>query len=535
MSQKRQQREEGTSFDERRPRKSPTFKSVVLDVMNLRRLQNLMEPVLEPLVRRVVKEEVDSALRKYIISMKRNCGKEVQPSESRNLQLKFLNAISLPVFTGTRIEGDGCTSMEVALVDMLTGQVVSSGPGSSGKVEIVVLEGDFDGDERDDWTLEEFKNNIVREREGKKPLLTGDVIMTLKGGTGFVGDVLFTDNSSWTRSRKFRLGARLLDDIGGFRVREARSEPFVVRDHRGELYKKHHPPSLSDEVWRLEKIGKDGAFHKRLRKERVNTVQDFLMLLFLDPTRLRNILGTGMSAKMWEVTVEHARTCVLDKKLYLYNTTQKNAVVFDVVGQLMGISSNGHYIPTDKLSEAEKAGCFYLFTFLILLLLPSLLAEARRMVISAFADREKIITIDDESSLNMPTSSSLSILQSSSNLPSEASRSAYLQQNATSPDYTPSVYSIGGLSSFDDCLQGVDPMDIRYDQHLSYPGPADNLICDADAMDTTFCANEHFQYFETDCSIQSSNMELSADIQSAINAFIPCSSVPNDKTQSGWN
>ncbi|KAK4437167.1 Calmodulin-binding protein 60 A [Sesamum alatum] len=527
MSQKRQQPEEGTSFDERRPRKSPTFKSVVLDVMNLQRLQNLMEPVLEPLIRRVVKEEVDSALRKYIISMKRNCGKDVQPSESRSLQLKFSNAISLPVFTGTRIEGEGCTSMEVALVDMLTGQVVSSGPGSSAKVEIVVLEGDFDGDERDDWTLEEFKNNIVREREGKKPLLTGDVIMTLKDGTGFIGDVLFTDNSSWTRSRKFRLGARLVDDIGGFRVREARSEPFVVRDHRGELYKKHHPPSLSDEVWRLEKIGKDGAFHKRLRKERVNTVQDFLLLLFLDPTRLRNILGTGMSAKMWEVTVEHARTCVLDKKLYLYNTTQKNAVVFNVVGQLMGISSNGHYVPVDKLSEAEKA-------------------EARQIVISAFADREKIITIDDESSLNMPTSSSLSIFQSSSNLPSEAGchqalnshkigRSTYLQQNASSPDYTPSVYSIGGLSSFDDCLQGVDPMDIRYDQHLSYPGPVDSLICDADAMDTTFCANEHLQYFDTDCSIQSSNMELSADVQSAINAFIPCSSVPNDKTQSGWN
>ena len=33
-------------------------------------------------------------------------------------------------------------------------------------VEIVVLEGDFDGDEG---------NNIVREREGKKSLLTGDV------------------------------------------------------------------------------------------------------------------------------------------------------------------------------------------------------------------------------------------------------------------------------------------------------------------------------------------------------------------------
>ncbi|KAK4409430.1 Calmodulin-binding protein 60 A [Sesamum angolense] len=170
------------------------------------------------------------------------------------------------------------------------------------------------------------------------------------------------------------------------------------------------------------------------------------------------ILGTGMSAKMWKVTVEHARTCVLDKKLHLYNTTtQKNAVVFYVVGQLMGISSNGNYIPADKLSEAEKAGCVYLFAFLILLLLLSLVAEAHRMVISAFSDRDKIISIDDESSLNMPTSSSLSIFQSSSNLPSEASChqslnspkigvSTYLPQNASSPDYTPSVYSIGGLS-----------------------------------------------------------------------------------------
>ncbi|KAK6123411.1 hypothetical protein DH2020_042834 [Rehmannia glutinosa] len=307
MSQKRQQREEGTSFDDKRPKKSPSFKSVVLEVMNLCKLQNLMEPVLEPLIRRVVKEEVDSALRKYIISMKRNCGKDLHLSEPRSLQLQFLNTISLPVFTGTRIEGEGGTSMEVALVDSLTRQVVSNDLGSSAKVEIVVLEGDFDGDEKDNWTFEEFRNNTVRERAGKKPLLSGDVIVTLKDGTGL----------------------------------------------------KHHPPSLSDEVWRLEKIGKDGAFHKRLRKERINTVQDFLMSLFLDPTRLRNILGNGMSAKMWEVTVEHARTCVLDKKLYLYGASQSNGVVFNVVGQVMGIFSNGQYVPSDKLSETEKACFFY--------------------------------------------------------------------------------------------------------------------------------------------------------------------------------
>ena len=55
------------------------------------------------------------------------------------------------------------------------------------------------------------------------------------------------------------------------------------------VYKKHHPPSLSDKVWRLEKIGKDGAFHKRLTFERVRTVKDFLILLNLDPARLRNV------------------------------------------------------------------------------------------------------------------------------------------------------------------------------------------------------------------------------------------------------
>ncbi|GFQ03873.1 hypothetical protein PHJA_002531100 [Phtheirospermum japonicum] len=356
MSQKRQQREEGSSsFDERRPRKSPSFKSVVLEVMNLCKLQNLMEPVLEPLIRKVVKEEVDTALRKYIISMKRNCGNDIHPSESMSLQLQFVNAISLPVFTGTRIEGEGGTSMEINLVDSLSGQVVSNGLGSSAKVEVLVLEGDFDGDEKDNWTVEEFRNNTVRAREGKKALLSGEVTLTLNDGWGVIGNVVFTDNSSWTRSRKFRLGARILDDLGDVRVREARSEAFIVRDHRGELYKKHHPPSLSDEVWRLEKIGKDGAFHKRLRKERIHTVQDFLKLLFLDPTRLRSILGTGMSVKMWDITAEHARTCVLDNKLYSYVASQTNGVVFNVVGQVMGIFSNGQYIPSDKLSEAEQA------------------------------------------------------------------------------------------------------------------------------------------------------------------------------------
>lgn len=164
----------------------------------------------------------------------RNCGKDTHSSEPRNLKLQFTNSLSLPVFTGARIEGEENSNVQVALVDCISGQVVKSVPESSAKVEIVVLEGDFDGDEGDNWTLEEFKNNIVREREGKKPLLTGDPVLNLKDGVGFVGEISFTDNSSWTRSRRFRLGARIVDNSHGIRVKEAKTESFIVRDHRGE-------------------------------------------------------------------------------------------------------------------------------------------------------------------------------------------------------------------------------------------------------------------------------------------------------------
>lgn len=166
--------------------------------------------------------------------MCRNGGKDAHPYELRSLKLRFLDSISPPVFTGTRIEGEDGSSLRVALVDALSGQVVTTGPESSAKVEIVVLEGDFDSDEGNNWTVEEFRDNIVREREGKKPLLNGDAILNLKDGIGLVGDISFTDNSSWTRSRKFRLGARLVDNFDGIKVIEAKTESFVVRDHRGE-------------------------------------------------------------------------------------------------------------------------------------------------------------------------------------------------------------------------------------------------------------------------------------------------------------
>lgn len=80
-----------------------------------------------------------------------------------------------------------------------------------------------------------------------------------------------------------------------------------------------------------------------------------------------------MSAKMWEVTVEHARTCVLDKRMFVYcphSSEQKAGVVFNIVGQVMGLLSESHYVPINKLSEIEKvfllsSQIYFLFLFLI--------------------------------------------------------------------------------------------------------------------------------------------------------------------------
>ncbi|XP_060204795.1 calmodulin-binding protein 60 A-like isoform X2 [Lycium barbarum] len=506
-----------------------------MKVMNMHRVQHFMEPVLEPLIRRVVKEEVELALRKYMTTMKRNCGKDVYACELRSLKLKFLDVISPPVFTGTRIEGEE-SSLKVALVDALTGQVVSSGPESCSKVEIVVLEGDFDGDDADNWTAEEFKNNIVREREGKKPLLTGDAFLFLKDGIGWVSDISFTDNSSWTRSRKFRLGARLVDSFEGINVREAKTESFIVRDHRGELYKKHHPPSLSDEVWRLEKIGKDGAFHRRLSKERVNSVKDFLTLLYLDPTRLRNVLGTGMSTKMWEVTVEHARTCLLDKKMYLYYPSEsvpKTGVAFNIVGQVMGLLPDCQLVPADNLSETQKD-------------------DARNLVICAFRHWEEVVSFEDESSL-IDWVMQISTVQFSSNSPmvgtsdgsdnvlasQKVNRSEYQQLSASTPDIMPSFCSIAGFSILDDyVLHGIDNMDVTFDQPLNFPGQDTNsLMADTDSITPPpFCDDDHLSFFGTDYSLPSPNFAPSPDLQCAVSSFLSHNSaiVPLDKAQRRW-
>lgn len=52
---------------------------------------------------------------------------------------------------------------------------------------------------------------------------------------------------------------------------------------------KHHPPGLEDEIWRLESIGKDGPYQKKLNEENIRTVGDFLFSYFKDSKKLQKV------------------------------------------------------------------------------------------------------------------------------------------------------------------------------------------------------------------------------------------------------
>ncbi|CAD6215249.1 unnamed protein product [Miscanthus lutarioriparius] len=412
------------------------LRDVITEVMRNTNIEKFLI-ALEPLIRRVVKEEIESAFANHASMMARSVTDNV-PCVSKNLQLQFMTRLSLPIFTGSKIEGEGSLSITIALVDALTRQIVAPGKEFQIKVEIVVLEGDFESGEDDDWTAQEFNNNIVKEREGKRPLISGDVFIALVDGIGTVGELSFTDNSSWTRSRKFKLGARTEDGcFNGVRVREAKTESFVVKDHRGELYKKHHPPFLEDEVWRLEKIGKEGAFHKRLNRESICTVKDFLTLLNLDASRLRKILGGGMSAKMWEATVEHAKTCVLTDKVHHYypDSLNKAGVVFNVVGEVRGLISD-KYVSVDDLTEKEKA-------------------EARAAVKQAYEHWKDVFTCDNETLVENPSQPfnmrSPSLRENQYNqFPTQVSTDEFNLSHSTIP--SPDIFSMEPSSALDPCV-----------------------------------------------------------------------------------
>ncbi|XP_073030111.1 calmodulin-binding protein 60 B-like isoform X2 [Primulina eburnea] len=298
-------------------------------------LQDFM-PRFEPILRKWVQEAVDKAFNPYL----RSCGNEIQCSETAAYKLQFHSDLPHTLFTNSRVASDGGGPIKIVLYDSCSKSVVRSGSLSSIKVNIVVLDGDFGPDDREDWEKKDFDRKVLQSREGKRPLVTGDLVVPLKDGVGYVGDISFTDNSRWIRSGKFRLGVTVHASAGEIRVREGITNGFKVKDHRGESYQKHYPPSLEDEVWRLEKIAKDGVSHNRLAQFGLLSVQDFLRAYVTDMPSLRAALS-NISNKTWDTIIRHATTCRSDNKLYLYRTVCGTSLLFDSVYRAVGVSSDG--------------------------------------------------------------------------------------------------------------------------------------------------------------------------------------------------
>ncbi|KAJ3700834.1 hypothetical protein LUZ61_004539 [Rhynchospora tenuis] len=271
--------------DQKRLRDSPMWD--LRQILEFDPLPSSVTMLLEDMLRKVVREEVER-----IGLIPRNLERQSQmqiPSspETPLYQLIFKSQPKTPIFAGARIQDHEGRPLQIQLVVRPTRSPCSSP--SPIKLELVVLDGDFPA--HDDWTSEEFEKAIVKERTGRRPLLSGDVSnITMRNGSTTIEDLQFTDNSSWIRSRHFRIGVRVMPGIfDRIVIKENMTEKFTVKDHRGELCRKHDPPVLTDEVWRLEKIGRNGPFHKKLSENNIHNIQDFLKLHSVDSGQLRHV------------------------------------------------------------------------------------------------------------------------------------------------------------------------------------------------------------------------------------------------------
>ncbi|CAI9768924.1 unnamed protein product [Fraxinus pennsylvanica] len=334
--------EEGSELPTREFKRRHFLATVFGELENSQAVEEFVHKF-EPFFRNVVREEVERAIHPFL----RPSQNQIESSGSRTCQLRFDCELPDTIFTGNRILSEDRGPVKIVLYDARSNSIITSGPLSSLKVDVVVLDGDFSPDDQNNWTQREFESKIVPNREGKRPLLTGELTVHLKEGVGYIGEANFTDNSSWIRSGRFRLGVKV---NANSTIREGISEAFKVKDHRGESYQKHYPPSLDDEVWRLVKIAKDGPSHKRLAQNGISSVRDFLRLHFRDQSSLRTILNIS-NKKTWDTIIEHATNCNLDYGFYLYVGAHEIRLLFNCVYKLVGATFDGqNYLPLDELN-----------------------------------------------------------------------------------------------------------------------------------------------------------------------------------------
>lgn len=138
------------------------------------------------------------------------------------VQIAKLSEMPQRVYAGDDLKNSDGSPIEVVMINNRTGSIASEGLESSAEVTVVVVEGS--SNVTGNWIE-------VKPRDGKPPLLAGCVTMTLKEGKGCLDNLHFTDNSSFVRSKSFRLGfkAHL-----GSHIQGALSTAICVKDARGK-------------------------------------------------------------------------------------------------------------------------------------------------------------------------------------------------------------------------------------------------------------------------------------------------------------
>nr|KYP71284.1 hypothetical protein KK1_010535 [Cajanus cajan] len=276
-------------------------------------------------------------------------------SRSKGLELCFVKRLPSEIFTLAKLTAEDGGPLQIELRYAASQQRVVTGEGSTMKVQICVLAGDF-GDE--DWTTQKFNAQILKPRD-KGPLLKGNTVLKLKNGVGDIDkNLVFGDNSCWTKNKKFRLGVIILESSSaGADTREGKSEPFRVKDNRGVSYKKHERPSLDDEVWRLKNIAKEGKIHRQLSENGIKNVKDLLR---------RNTTGSLQEkfsdVRLWHKMLAHAKDCKVDDGelyTYRYHPTEQAlpvSLVFNCIYEVVWVAFNdGQLCPVQSLNLVQKS------------------------------------------------------------------------------------------------------------------------------------------------------------------------------------
>lgn len=246
------------------------------------------------------------------------------------------------------------------------------------------------------------------------------------------------------------------------------------------------------------------------------------------------ILGSGMSAKMWEVTVEHARTCILTNQMHLYcpNGQRKRGVVFNIVGEVRSFLSGQQFVCVNDLSDSEKA-------------------EAQSLVKLAFEHWNDVITcstgpiIGNSSHAPPFLPGSLALPDDMySNFPSpiKVDGFGHTHLSVSSPD----IFPIGCSRGFDAFpLQVVDCMeppslvscnaysDSRELERMSHP------LMFEECGGRSLFSEDSLQYLDSDIPLlsQSLGTDTSADLGTAVTAFLATSArsaAARVKANTGW-